>query len=157
MHSRWRRFSARNTGLNWFAQGLRQALWLLGTQGRTRWRRFTVRNTLVLDWPAQDWDKLCDFDVLKDALVETDWLVRTDVLNDCDKPRDLTVLKDALVGGRFTARNTSFWLIRSKDWDRLCDLTVLRTHLWKRTDWFVPMCSKIVINYETWLYSRKHL
>ena len=29
--------------------------------------------------------------------MEADWLVRTDVLKDCDKLRDLTVLKDALV------------------------------------------------------------
>ena len=57
----------------------------------------SLRETLVLTESLKDWDKLCDLTVLKDALVETDWLVRTDVLNDCDKLRDLTVLKDALV------------------------------------------------------------
>ena len=57
----------------------------------------SLRETLVLTESLKDWDKLCDFDVLKDALVEADWLVRTDVFKDCDKLRDFTVLRDALV------------------------------------------------------------
>ena len=49
----------------------------------------------------KDWDMLCDFTSLKDALVEADslreTLVLTDSLKDWDKLCDFDVLKDALV------------------------------------------------------------
>ena len=54
----------------------------------------SLRETLVLTDSLKDWDKLCDFDVLKDALIEADSL------------RETLVLTDSL-----------------KDWDRLCDFT----------------------------------
>ena len=60
--------------------------------------------------------------------METDWLVRTDVLNDCDKLRDLTVLKNALVEAD-PLRETLVLTDSLKDWDKLCDLTVLKDAL----------------------------
>ena len=78
----------------------------------------SLRETLVLTDSLKDCDKLCDFDVLKDALVEADWLVRTDVLNDCDILRDLIVLKEALVDAD-SLRETLVLTDSLKNWDRL--------------------------------------
>ena len=42
----------------------------------------SLRETLVLTDSLKDCDKLCDFDVLKDALVDADSLRKTLVLTD---------------------------------------------------------------------------